>query len=34
MTHPQQGQTAAIPFSGRTPWGRNLQTPLRQFLRT
>jgi Na+/H+ antiporter NhaA len=34
MTHPQQGQATAIPFSGRTAWARNLQTPLRQFLRT
>ncbi len=26
--------TTASPFSGRTAWARNLQTPLRQFLRT
>src|SRR5580698_9386980 len=25
---------AASPFSGRTAWARNLETPLRQFLRT
>jgi Na+/H+ antiporter NhaA len=28
------GQAAATPFSGRTAWARNLQTPLREFLRT
>ena len=26
--------TQAAPFSGRTAWARNLQTPLREFLRT
>ena len=26
--------TAAAPFSGRTAWVRNLETPLRSFLRT
>src|SRR5262245_37845930 len=26
--------SAAAPFSGRTAWARNLQTPLRVFLRT
>ncbi|HUJ91408.1 MAG TPA: Na+/H+ antiporter NhaA, partial [Gaiellaceae bacterium] len=24
----------AEPYSGRTAWGRNLETPLREFLRT
>jgi len=27
-------EAAATPFSGRTAWTRNLQTPLREFLRT
>jgi Na+/H+ antiporter NhaA len=27
-------RTAATPFAGRTAWVRNLQTPLREFLRT
>ena len=31
MTGPER---AAVPFSGRTAWARNLQTPLREFLRT
>jgi Na+/H+ antiporter NhaA len=31
MTGPQ---TTGSPFSGRTAWARNLQTPLREFLRT
>ena len=34
MTERQGGQAAAIPLSGRTAWARNLQTPLREFLRT
>jgi Na+/H+ antiporter NhaA len=34
MTQRQDGQAAATPFSGRTAWARNLQTPLREFLRT
>ncbi len=29
-----ESQPAAQPFSGRTAWARNLQTPLRMFLRT
>jgi Na+/H+ antiporter NhaA len=28
------GETQAAPFSGRTAWGRSVQTPLREFLRT
>jgi Na+/H+ antiporter NhaA len=28
------GETQAAPFSQRTAWARNLQTPLREFLRT
>jgi Na+/H+ antiporter NhaA len=32
---PEEGPPAAVhPFSGRTAWARNLQTPLRVFLRT
>jgi hypothetical protein len=32
---PDQGQSApARSFSGRTAWARNMQTPLRTFLRT
>ncbi|HTO26124.1 MAG TPA: Na+/H+ antiporter NhaA [Gaiellaceae bacterium] len=27
-------ETTAAPYSGRTAWGRNLETPLREFLRT
>ena len=27
-------ETQAAPFSGRTAWARNVQTPLREFLRT
>jgi Na+/H+ antiporter NhaA len=34
MTQRQEGQAAAVPFSARTAWARNLQTPLREFLRT
>jgi len=30
----QQAAAPAGPFSGRTAWARNLETPLRQFLRT
>ena len=30
----EQAVPAAGPFSGRTAWARNLQTPLRRFLRT
>ena len=31
----EEGPPAAVhPFSGRTAWARNLQTPLRVFLRT
>jgi Na+/H+ antiporter NhaA len=30
----QSGAGSAKPFSGRTAWARNLQTPLRTFLRT
>jgi Na+/H+ antiporter NhaA len=29
-----ESAAAATPFSGRTAWARNLQTPLREFLRT
>src|SRR5579862_7545181 len=29
-----EAQTAAAPFSGRTAWARNLESPLRDFLRT
>src|SRR2546421_10105549 len=29
-----QAEPAAAPFSGRTAWARNLETPLREFLRT
>ncbi|HUK71677.1 MAG TPA: Na+/H+ antiporter NhaA [Streptosporangiaceae bacterium] len=29
-----ESQPATAPFSGRTAWARNLQTPLRMFLRT
>ena len=28
------GAEASLPFSGRTAWARNLETPLRSFLRT
>src|SRR5918999_1943952 len=28
------GPSRASPFSGRTAWARNAQTPLREFLRT
>jgi hypothetical protein len=32
---PEDGRPAAVhPLSGRTAWARNLQTPLRIFLRT
>jgi Na+/H+ antiporter NhaA len=31
---PSQNQTAPSGFSGRTAWTRNLETPLREFLRT
>ena len=32
---PEEGPPAAVhPFSGRTAWARNLQTPLQVFLRT
>lgn len=34
MTERQQGQPGGAALSGRTAWARNLQTPLRQFLRT
>jgi Na+/H+ antiporter NhaA len=34
MTERRVGQAAAMPFSGRTAWARNLKTPLREFLRT
>ena len=29
-----ESASAPVVFSGRTAWARNLQTPLRQFLRT
>src|SRR5919202_3080638 len=28
------GMATAAPFTGRTAWARNLETPLREFLRT
>jgi Na+/H+ antiporter NhaA len=34
MTERQERPAAARPFAGRTAWARNLQTPLRVFLRT
>ena len=34
MTEGPDRQTSATRFSGRTAWARNLQTPLRTFLRT
>jgi Na+/H+ antiporter NhaA len=34
MTEGPDRQTSAARFSGRTAWARNLQTPLREFLRT
>src|SRR3984893_6009132 len=29
-----ESNASAAPFTGRTAWARNLETPLRQFLRT
>jgi len=34
VTEDQPRPAAAAPLSGRTAWARNLQTPLREFLRT
>ncbi len=34
MTERQDRPAATAPFTGRTAWARNLQTPLREFLRT